>query len=58
MKWQQKLTKKERAHLKENEMITLGDVIENRRQQIKLMDSDPGSREICWECRIIVLKLS
>ncbi|KKL20170.1 hypothetical protein LCGC14_2458110, partial [marine sediment metagenome] len=27
MKWQQKLTKKERAHLKENEMITLGDVI-------------------------------
>lgn len=51
--WNTKLSKKELKHLHENGMKTLHDIKETRRQQ-HILDA---SREVCWECRSIALKL-
>ena len=53
MNWKDKLTKKQKQHLAEQEIKTLVQFIHVRTEQ-KLLSPD---KEICWDCREIERKL-
>ncbi len=53
MKWQDKLTKAEKEHMREQKMRTKWDMEQNRKGQ-KGLDS---AREVCWTCRSIAQKM-
>ena len=57
-RWQDRLTAKERAHLRENKIRTLKRLREARRVQLAgKMPATVGSLESCWDCRMIAKKL-
>ena len=57
MNWKSKLTKTERKHLSEHEIRTLNDIRITREKQAEMRASTPGSRELCYECKSIAIKL-
>lgn len=57
MKWQDKLTKQELAHLKEQGITTLAKVKEVGANQKRMRDKNTLGSEPCWECRYINKKL-
>lgn len=56
MKWQDKLTKKELKHLRENGILTLSGMERNAEAQAK-MRREEDSPEPCFECWSISQKL-
>lgn len=57
MKWQKKLTKKERFHVKEWCGGTLASFKRSREEQRENEQAHPLSFAACHECRTIALKL-
>lgn len=52
MRWQQKLTKEERKHLRKNGITTLYELKEIREWQTRLTD-----KVVCWDCKSIARKV-
>ena len=50
------LTKKEQRHLSENGVHSMASFLKTREYQIELQRVN-GSRDLCFECRTIALKL-
>ena len=64
MRWQDKLTKEERKHLREHGIFSIKQLTEMRWRQIATMEKFDGNHDIpaeiahgCMECRIIADKL-
>lgn len=57
MKWQKKLTKKERMHMKEFCGNTIEGLKRNREKQQESVRNNPDCIEPCWDCKMIARKL-
>jgi len=56
MKWQDKLTKREKEHMRENGIRTLGDMKKQVRH-IKEIRENNGPSMVCYDCIDIARKL-